>query len=1052
MYYGYLKPLWESAKVYMYSVLRSKINPVTKKRAPFPFKSFLKGLFLAFFMASLTLNASAQLDKRMNLPLQKKSVKELLAYMEEKAGLVFVYSDLSDELSKFVSPGATPATAENLLRRIEQQTSLHFTASGNYITIKFIPKKENTGKASITGIIVDQHNGNALSYATVILRNEKDTLKTYSSVAGSDGRLAFSNIPVGNYIVRGSYVGYKQVPLKILLQHNSDIKIEMAPVSQEIQEIKVTATEEKGMTSSSMIKREAIDLLQPSSFTDILSLLPGGKSSAPILTSPNTIRLREADPPSGSNYAISSLGTLFVIDDIPISTDANRQRIDQSSNLVYVSNKEFANFGTDMRGISTDNIESVEIIRGIPSVKYGDLTSGVVKIDRKQTPSPFSARFKMDQFSKLFSVSKGFHESKKDWTVNMDIDYLDGKRNPIDPMEIFNRYTLSARVQKGWKLPEGKKLRWNFATDYTGQFDDWKNDVEQMLDKEIYKLDYNNFGFTSRLNLVQPKSFLRSLDFNTNIRYSQDKIYRERWPNNAQLGGIIPVSMDPGEQDAFVLPDRYLATVTVDGKPFNIFSTLRATSEFKTSTIKHKAQAGLEWRMDKNYGKGQVFDMARPVSNTFDSRPYPYDAVPANEHASYYIEDHITFPELYKNKFSLQAGLRGGTMLNLDKRYLLQGKFFTDPRLNLQWNLPQIYVADKPLMFTLTGGLGWLTKMPTMSMLHPDLLYQDFVQFKHTNTLRPELSRYNLMTYVEDLTNYDLSYARNKKQEIRFDAEWKGHQFSVTWFSEKMSSGFRSFGQPKAYSHKKYDLYTGDPNQMPDLSQINYTTKNVFRTLSYQTNGSRLDKDGVELTFTTPRYPGIETRFTVTGAYFKNNYTNSQPLWYRGSAANNPQLNGFIIFDNYAALYPNWRDDYLRKRTSGTVTADTYVKRLGLTLSLSADIYIKGSNYLWNNNPGAPSFYLTTDGTLHPYTEADKQDIYLSYLVLPVEYAGLTVDNKYEMHGHLRASKDFGKWLRLSMYALNFADYNKGYHNLNGVYTRNSNSAAYFGMELRLTL
>lgn len=1014
--------------------------------------SYIKIVCIQFMIMCLCLSVNAQPDKQINLPGKNISVKELLSHLEKNAGLTFIYSDLSGELSKTISPGGSPTTAQKLFKKIEEQTNLHFIANGNYITIRFIAKKQSGGLVTLTGSIIDKEDKSGLSYATVIIKNEKDTTKIYRTTAGSDGRLIFSNIPTGFYTIQGSYIGYKEIPLKLNLQNNSNVTVEMAPFNQVMQEIKVTATEEKGMTTSSVIRRDAIDHLQPTSLTDLLSLLPGGKSTAPILTSPNTIRLREADAPAGSNYAISSLGTLFVIDDIPVNNDANRQSIDQASNLLFVSNKEFANLGTDMRGIPTDNIESVEIIRGIPSVKYGDLTSGVVKIDRRQTALPFSARFKMDQFSKLFSLSKGFYQSKGEWTINVDFDYLDGKRNPIDPMEIFNRYTASTRIQKEWKLPESKKLRWNVAADYTGQFDDWKNDVEQMLEKEIYKLDYNNFGFTSRLNLIQPKSFLRSLEFNTNIRYSQDKIYRERWPNNSQLRGILPITMEPGESDGIVLPHDYLASVTVDGNPLNIFSTLRATSQFKTSAVKHKIQGGLEWRMNKNYGKGQVFDMARPVSNTFDARPYPYDAVPANQMVSYYFEDHITLPELYNNKFSLQAGLRGGTMLNLDKRYLLNGKFFTDPRLNLQWNLPKVFIANHPLQFTLTGGIGWLTKMPTMSMLHPDLLYQDFVQFRHTNAQRPELSRYNLMTYVEDLTNYDLSYARNKKNEIRFDAEWKGHHLSVTWFSERMNSGFRSFGEPKAYTHKVYSNYTGDTNQMPDLSQISYTEKSVFRTLSYQTNGSRLDKDGVELTFTTPRYPSIQTRFTITGAYFKNNYTNSQPLWFRGNASNNPSLGDFVVFDNYAALYPNWRDDYLRKRTSGTITADTYVKRLGLTLSLAADVYIKGSNYQWNNNPGAPSHYLTTDGVLHPFTEADKEDTYLRYLVIPVEYAGLMMENKFEMHGHLRASKDFGKWLRLSMYALNFADYNKGYRNLRSVYVRNSNSAAYFGMELRLKL
>ena len=39
-----------------------------------------------------------------------------------------------------------------------------------------------------------------------------------------------------------------------------------------------------------------------------------------------------------------------------------------------------------MRSISTDDIESVEVIRGIPSVEFGNLTSGVVNIKKKEKP------------------------------------------------------------------------------------------------------------------------------------------------------------------------------------------------------------------------------------------------------------------------------------------------------------------------------------------------------------------------------------------------------------------------------------------------------------------------------------------------------------------------------------------------------------------------------------------------------------------------------------------------------------------------------------------
>ena len=58
-------------------------------------------------------------------------------------------------------------------------------------------------------------------------------------------------------------------------------------------EVTVTASESTGITSSSRIGRDAMAHLQPTSFTDLLELLPGGMSKDPDMSSVNSIALRE---------------------------------------------------------------------------------------------------------------------------------------------------------------------------------------------------------------------------------------------------------------------------------------------------------------------------------------------------------------------------------------------------------------------------------------------------------------------------------------------------------------------------------------------------------------------------------------------------------------------------------------------------------------------------------------------------------------------------------------------------------------------------------------
>ena len=137
--------------------------------------------------------------------------------------------------------------------------------------------------------------------------------------------------------------------------------------------------------------------------------MPGGTTQLPDLTNANTIRLRQAGS-GGSNYDVSAMGTLFVADGIPMNTNANMQIVKQASNGTVGdpdAGRSHVTSGVDMRSIPTDNIESVEVIRGIAPVEYGDMSSGVVLIKRKLKATPFEARFKADSYSKLLYAGKG---------------------------------------------------------------------------------------------------------------------------------------------------------------------------------------------------------------------------------------------------------------------------------------------------------------------------------------------------------------------------------------------------------------------------------------------------------------------------------------------------------------------------------------------------------------------------------------------------------------------------------------------------------------------
>ena len=291
-------------------------------------------------------------------------------------------------------------------------------------------------QAPTGGVVLERATKQPIVGATVTPENSKNIL----AITDIAGRFTLKN--AAGKLIKISYIGYKPIVAKA----SANAVYYMVEDSNALGEVVVTAQESHGLASASTIRRHAMEHLQPSSFADLLELLPGGRATDPSLSTPNTIHLREV-PIASSNYSTSSLGTQFVVDGAPISTNANMQYLTGAYDRQSTS-RDFTNEGVDMRSISTDDIQDVEIVRGIPSAEYGDLTSGLVKIRRLKGGNNIVARFKADMDSKLFYLSKGMEWQNRRLSLNLSADYLDSKNDPRNLLETYKRLTFSARLNK----------------------------------------------------------------------------------------------------------------------------------------------------------------------------------------------------------------------------------------------------------------------------------------------------------------------------------------------------------------------------------------------------------------------------------------------------------------------------------------------------------------------------------------------------------------------------------------------------------------------------
>ena len=755
--------------------------------------------------------------------------------------------------------------------------------------------------------VVDAKTQEAIVGAVVTQKSFKKVL----AITDIDGKCELSSSYEGNLVVI-TYVGYKS--LTIPLKNHAIIPLRQNATA--LGEVVVTARASDGPVTSSIIGRDAMTHLQPNSIADLMELLPGGYAKDPNMGEANTITLRETGTmgaygaiTKNNNYSISSLGTQFMVDGVPISTDANLQYSPLSdtqssaSSSTVENNRNITNRGVDMRSISTDDIESVEVVRGIPSVEYGNLTSGLINIKKIRRAIPLTARFKADGYSKLFSLGKGLQlDGEGNSILNVDLGYMDSKIDPTDNFENYKRVTGALRYTLRGDRKEKIKWQWNSAFDYSGSFDDSKSDPDINYGRvDEYKSSYSRLALTNGFNVKMPKSWFKELDVNTLVSLQLDRLRQTRLVA-PQRYGIVPLSWSDGENEAQAVYAEYTAHYLCDGKPFNAYVKVKGVMGFKTPYTLHTIKVGANWDLAKNFGRGQVYDMHHPLSvSGWSSRPRKYSDIPSLQNFSLFAEE-LMKANVEKCQLELIVGLRLNTLLGLERQFDMSGKYYADPRANLAWHLPKFKLGGKPMSISLNGGYGITTKMPTLNYLYPDKYYSNFICMAYYDTANPEQdSKFVVHTYVQDPTNYHIKPARNHKWEIRLDMDWNDNRLSVDYFRESMTSGFRYSTIYGVYDYKSYDV-----SQMAagkDYTTLPYENKRVLDGYQQSSNGSELVKQGIELAFTSQRIHCLRTRINVTGAWFHTRYTNSQPMYSPVTTV----IDGTAVRDKYVGLY-DWNE------------------------------------------------------------------------------------------------------------------------------------------------
>lgn len=924
---------------------------------------------------------------------------------------------------------------------------------------------------TVSGKITDAETGAPIIYANIAF-----TELSIGTSSDDKGEFKIQKVPVGTYTFSVTYIGYKEYSIPITLKQDVNLKIKLWQQSLGLKEVVVTAENSKTGTTSSQIKSDAISHVQASSLKDVLQLVPGNLSTNPDLSSPGRISIREI----GTDVN-SALGTAIIVDDIPLSNDGNMQGSISTMNAM----SSVAGTGVDMRSISVDNIASISVDVGIPSAEHGNLTSGAVRIKTKSGGSPYNVKLKADPHTKQVYLGKGYLLQNDHGVINIDMGYAHSYAHLVKQTNLYERVNATVKYSNTF-FRNKSPLQLEIKLDGLSTLDGEKWDPDMVQEEEHYSSEKElNMSVMTDWSLNKP--YITNLSFDFGFSRNWQEGFEKTLESSSSGPNYFSTATSDGEYEISYGPSTYYSEVTYDGKPFFIYSKLKAKLYKKTGFITNNVLFGAEWRTNGNNGQGRLFDLTRPPA-TEGTRPRPFTDIPSLNQFSLFLEDKITM-DLASTKLEIMAGLR---MDNIQPKGLFKtdGSIGLDPRVNVRY---QILNRKNNVLFrdlSLRVGYGQTTKAPTLAHLYPDKDYNDIVSFNYYPDLIVSTTE-----VVEDTRNNDLKPATSNKYEAGIDFRTKKISGRLTAFYEKQQGGFTQDLILFPMYYRDYDVIAaglqpyyipGDGIYYDDVTTgeaiaVGYEDDVKFASYSAYRNASVRIKKGVEYSLDLGTIEAIRTSFNINGAYFyTESYTTDAPYWER---VNYNVYNGNTSKqESFAVKFPD-RLGYgnVQERLNTNLSIINHIPEVKMLISLNTQVvwFEKDHRKVY---PDKSKFYTLSElrdylGLPDLFSSYDEDEY---YYYLPVSYKFYdNVEHEYviddfqnTLHQQaidtelmyrfservlpvlvkcdIKISKDIGKRFKLSFYANNFLNIQPWHlDDRSGFYMRR-NTTPYFGADIRM--
>lgn len=892
--------------------------------------------------------------------------------------------------------------------------------------------QQNRALFSISGKVVDAKTGEPVIGAAV---NVEDT--GIWAISDENGTFFLPDIRPGDYAVQFSCLGFVDKRLSFVVKKdipNLTIKLDQNTLA--LNSVVVTAERDKeGMNTSLKFGANALNHLQMSNVTDISALLPGGKTVNPDLTTDNAVSLRSGGLAAGN----AAFGTALEVDGVRVGNNASFGSMS----------------GTGTRNISTENVQSIEVITGVPSAEYGDLNSGMVRINTRKGLTPWNITFAVNPRTYQASASKGIDLMKNRGVLNVSAERTRATQKLSSPYTSYTRRGFSASYSNTFK----NVLK--FEVGATGNI----GGMNTKNDPDAYKGTWskvrdNVLRANTSLTWLLRKSWITNLKLDASVNYNDNRSQDHAYGSSASMLPAVHSEL-AGYYLADRLPVSYFSDKVIDSKELDYAASLKYEWFKKSGKRLSKLKAGVQWKANGNVGEGEYYKDPSVAANGY--RPRPYSQYPFMHNVAAYIEEDFTFP-IGKTSLQLSAGLRLENLFVKDTDY--KNVSSLSPRFNAKWK-----ISDN---LSIRGGWGVSEKLPSFYILYPVQKYRDIQTFGFSHG---DSSSYVYYTQpYKMLFNENLKWQKNYNAEFGIEAYFLRTSVSLVGFFNKTKNpytyqniytpfSYNIMSVPSGYTvpdnpEIRVDSQTGQvymrgSNEEFWTPMATKVTDKTFFESQMPGNGDDIYRTGAELIVDFPEIAPIRTKFRLDANYAYTHYIDNTLNWTYRTGWSHTSLSNRSY--QYVGIYANGGESgtFNGKEShslNANLTAITHIPEARIVITCRLEMSLlsrfrnlsryQGKEYAYNVNADGvesiggsiydsnnytairPVKYMDENGDVHDFTDKEASDPAFANLIIKSGNAYTFSQDGYGAYlsANLSVTKEIGDHVSLSFFANNFTN------------------------------